>query len=1048
MLRWIVGSSLKGRFLVLALAGALLFFGSLELKKAPVDVFPEFAPPRVEVQTLCTGLNATEVESLVTVPLEQAFNGVAGIDTIRSKSVSGVSSIEMIFKDGTDVLNAEQLVSERIGTVAHQLPTWAAPPVIRPPLSATSRAMHIGVSSKTVGLLDLSNIAYWTLRSRILRVPGVANVAIWGERLDLQQVQVDPKRLKDKGVTLTQVMEAASNAVDSGLLQFTDGAVLGTGGFVDTPNQRLGLQNLPPIVTAKDLAQVAVERTNGPPVRLGEVADVVRDHPPLIGDAVINDGTGLMLVVEKFPWGNSLDIDKGVEQAIDEMRPGLQGIDIDTTIFRPATFIQAALGNLTTSMVIGALLLVLMLGLFLWDWRTALISLVAIPLSVITVGLILDAAGYTINTMILAGLVIALGDVVDDAIVDVENVFRRLKQHRADHPDATRGATARVILSASLEVRKAIIYATAIEVAAVAPVILLPGLSGSFFRPLALAYALAILASMSVALTVTPALCLILLRRGNFERRESPVVRWLQPRYTALLSRVVRHPRRAFAGAGVLLIAGIAVFPLLGASLFPEFKERGFLIHWITKPGTSLPEERRIVENVSHDLRAIPGVRNFGSHIGQAFLAEEIAGVDFGENWISVDPDVDYDSTLEAVEDVVNRYPGMFHNVETYLAERIEEVLTGSSNPITVRIFGTDLETMRAKAEEVKNAIAGVEGTVDAKVELQQDEPQLQVTVKLDAAQKYGLKPGDVRRAAGTLVAGEEVGDIYRGGKTYDVQVWSTPQTRRSVTDVQNLLLDTPSGGQVKLSDVADVAVVPVPNSIRHENAARRIDVLADVSGRDLGAVVGDIEQKLKAVQYPQGFHAELLGTYQERQAAQDRILLVAIGAAIAVLLLLQSAFRNWRMTVLAFFALPMAVVGGILAALINGGVLSLGALVGLFTVFGIAARNGIMMISHFHHLEEAEGVPFGLDLVLRGARERLRPIVMTALATGLAVLPLVVAGDIPGHEIEHPMAVVIAGGLVTSTLLNLFVLPALYLRFGRASRPAGIEESDAPQHV
>ncbi|RSM48249.1 AcrB/AcrD/AcrF family protein [Amycolatopsis balhimycina DSM 5908] len=1048
MLRWIVGSSLKGRFLVLALAGALLFFGSLQLKKSPVDVFPEFAPPRVEVQTLCVGLNTAEVESLVTVPLEQAFNGVAGIDTIRSKSVSGVSSIEMIFKQGTDVINAEQLVSERIGTVSHQLPTWAAPPVIRPPLSATSRAMHIGVSSKTVGLLDLSNIAYWTLRSRILRVPGVANVAIWGERLDLQQVQVDPKRLKAQNVTLTQVMEAASNAVDSGLLQFTNGAVLGTGGFVDTPNQRLGLQNLPPIVTTKDLAEVSVPRPDGTSVRLGDVADVLRDHPPLIGDAVINDGTGLMLVVEKFPWGNALDVDKGVEQAIDEMRPGLQGIDIDTTIFRPATFIQAALGNLTTSMVIGALLLVLMLGLFLWDWRTALISVVAIPLSVVTVGLILDSQGYTINTMILAGLVIALGDVVDDAIVDVENVFRRLKQHRAENPEATRRATARVILSASIEVRKAIIYATAIEVAAVSPVILLPGLSGSFFRPLALAYSLAILASMSVALTVTPALCLILLRKTKFERRESPVVRWLAPRYTRLLQRVVRHPYRAFAGAGVVLIAGIVVFPLLSASLFPEFKERGFLIHWITKPGTSLAEERRIVESISKDLRAIPGVRNFGSHIGQAFLAEEIAGVDFGENWISIDPDVDYESTVAAVEDVVNSYPGMFHNVETYLAERIDEVLTGSSYPITVRIFGTDLPTMRAKADEVRKLLADVPGTTDAKVELQQDEPQLQVTVNLDAAQKYGLKPGDVRRAAGTLVAGEEVGDIYRGGKTYDVQVWSTPQTRQSVTDIGNLVLDTPTNTQVKLSDVADIRVVPVPNSIRHENTARRIDVTANVSGRDLNDVVGDVQQKLRDVQYPQGFHAELLGTFQERQAAQNQILLVAIGAAVAILLLLHSAFRNWRMTVLAFVALPMAVVGGILAALINGGMLSLGALVGLFTVFGIAARNGIMLISHFHHLNEVEGMPFGVELVLRGSRERLRPIVMTALATGLAVLPLVVAGDIPGHEIEHPMAVVIAGGLVTSTLLNLFVLPALYLRFGKAGRPAEIGSSHAPQHV
>jgi CzcA family heavy metal efflux pump len=1042
MLRWIVGSSLKGRFLVLALAGALLFFGSLQLKKSPVDVFPEFAPPRVEVQTACVGLSATEVESLVTVPLEQALNGIPGLDTLRSKSVSQVSSIELIFKQGVDVMEAQQLVSERVNTVSQHLPTWAAPPMLRPPLSATGRAMQIGVSSSTVDLLTLSDMAYWTLRSRILRVPGVANVAIWGERLDMQQVQVDPKRMAANGVTLDQVMEATSNTVDAGLLQFTDGAMIGTGGYVDTPNQRIGLQNLPPIVTPKDLAQVAIDRPNLPPLKLGDVANVVREHQPLIGEAVVNGGAGLLLVVEKFPWGNALDVDKGVEQAIDELRPGLPGVDLDTTIFRPATFIDAALGNLTRSMIIGALLMILMLGLFLWNWRTALISVVAIPLSVVTVGLVLNAYGYTINTMILAGLVIALGDVVDDAIVDVENVFRRLRQHRAEHGRVGVGATARVILSASIEVRKAIIYATAIEVAAVAPVILLPGLSGSFFRPLALAYALAILASMTVALTVTPALCLILLRRAKLEHRESPVVRWLQPRYARAIAAVTREPRRAMAAVGMLVVVAVAVLPFLGSSLFPEFKERGFLIHWITKPGTSVDEERRITLQLSKDLREIPGVQNFGSHIGQAFLAEEIAGVDFGENWISIDPDVDYDETVAKVNEVVSQYPGLFRNVETYLAERIEEVLTGSSYPVTVRLFGDDLKTLHEKAEQIQAEMAKVPGIVDAQLELQQDEPQLQVVTNLDKAQQYGLKPGDVRRAAGVLVAGEEVGDIYRGGKTYDTQVWGDPKIRRSVSDIRNLLIDAPKGGQVKLQDVADITVVPVPNAIRHENGSRRLDVVANVDGRNLDAVAADVQQRLDGVQYPLGYHAELLGEFQERQAAQDQILLIAIGAAAAIICLLQAAFRSWRMTTLAFVALPMAVVGGLLAALLSGGVLSLGALVGLFTVFGIAARNGIMLISHYHHLEEEEGVPFGPGLVIRGATERLRPIVMTALATALAVLPLVVAGDIPGHEIEHPMAVVILGGLVTSTLLNLFVLPTLYLRFGRSSRG----ESHAPQ--
>ena len=449
MLRWLVGSSLKGRFLVVALAGALMFFGAAQLRDSPVDVFPEFAPPRVEVQTSCLGLSAAEVESLVTTPLEQGLNGLPGLQTMRSKSAATVSSIELIFAQGTDVLQAAQLVGERIATLSRQLPTWAAPPFIRPPLSATSRAMHIGLSSKTVNLLDLSNIAYWTIRSRLLRVPGVANVAIWGERLDMRQVEVDPQRLAANGVTLTQVMEATSNAVEAGLLQFTDGSVIGTGGFIDTPNQRLNLQHTVPIVTAEDLAQAPLERANGPPIRIGDVATVVRDHPVLIGDAIINDGPGLMLVVEKFPWGNALEVDKGVEAAIDELRPGLPGIDIDTTSFRPATFIETALRNLATSLVLGALLMMLMLGAFLYDWRTALISVVAISLALVVAALVLHWHGDTINTMILAGFVIALGDVVDDAIVDVENVLRRLREQRRR---GSRIPAYRIILDASIEV--------------------------------------------------------------------------------------------------------------------------------------------------------------------------------------------------------------------------------------------------------------------------------------------------------------------------------------------------------------------------------------------------------------------------------------------------------------------------------------------------------------------------------------------------------------------------------------------------------------------
>jgi CzcA family heavy metal efflux pump len=1038
MMRWVVGSSLKFRFLVVAVAAAMVLLGVGQLRQLPVDVFPEFAPPRVEIQTACVGLSASEVEALVTTPIEETLNGLPGLETLRSKSVGQLSSIELIFERGTDLLEARQVVQERLATVVPTLPTWAAPPFIMQPLSATSRVMKIGLSSDSLSTIDMSMIAYWKLRARLLRVPGVANVAIWGERLHMLQVQVDPERLKRNQVSLDDVMGVTADALDAGILRYSDGAVIGTGGFIDTPNQRLGVRHVLPIATPDDLAKVTVERRGGKALRLGDVADVVVDHQPLIGDAVINDGPGLMLIVEKLPWGNTLEVTRGVEAAIDEMRPGLPGMEIDTTIFRPATFVEEAIANLSRALLLGSLLVILILVLFLYDWRAAVISAVAIPLSLLAAGYVLFLREATINTMILAGLVISVGVVVDDAIIDVENIVRRLRQHRLATGDRSLAATSRIVLSSSLEVRSAIVYATLIDVVAVIPVFFMEGLTGAFFRPLALSYALAVLASMVVALTVTPALSLLLLHRSPLERRQSPVVRWLQRGYAAVLGRVLRSPRPAMALVVVVVLLGLGVLPALGQSLLPDFKERDFLMHWVTAPGTSHPEEVRITTAASKELRAIPGVRNFGAHIGQALMADEVVGIDFGENWISVDPAVDYDQTLGEVQEVVEGYPGLRRDVQTYLKERIREVLTGGGEAIIIRISGPDLQVLRDKAEEVRQAVAGVDGVVEDHVDLQKDVPQVDVQVDLEKARRYGIKPGDVRRAAATLMAGEEVGDIFRDGKAYDVQVWSRPGIRRSLTDIRELLLDTPGGGHVRLAEVAEVAIRPTPNAIEREAGTRKIDVGANVRDRDLGAVVGDVEDRLAAVEFPLGYSVELLGEFTERQAATQRLRGYAIAAGVGVLLLLVLAFRSWRLGLMAFLALPMALVGGLIGAYLGGGVISLGSLVGFFTVLGIVARNGIMLITHCQHLEREEGEPFGPALVLRGATERLSPILMTALATALALVPLAVAGDLPGHEIEYPMAMVILGGLVTATLLNLFVVPSLYLRFGRGRGTTG----------
>ncbi len=1033
MIRSIVAASLRFRFIVVAISAAMLLLGIRQIPSMAVDVFPEFAPEREEIQTICLGLSAQEVEALVTVPLEQELNGVAGLDLMRSKSIADLSSIELLFKPGTDILRARQLVQERIATVIPNLPTWAAPPVLMPPVSVTGRFMKIGLSSKTISLTDMSMTAYWTIRARLLRVPGVANVAIWGERIKMPQVRVDPERMHAHDVSLNQVMEVTADALDVGILYFSHGAVIGTGGFIDTPNQRLGIRSVSPLVRPQDLAQVPISdrrKVDGTPLVLRDVADVVEDTWPLFGDAVINDGPGLMLVVFKYPWANTLQATRDVEAALAELRPGLPGLEIDSSIFRPADFIQLAFDNLTRALVLGCVLVMMVLAAFLFEWRTALISLVAIPLSLVAGGLVLLARGATLNTMILAGFVIAVGVVVDDAIIDVENIVRRLRQHRAA---GSARSTASVILEASLEVRQAIIHATLIDAVVLVPVFFMGGVSGAFFQPMAVSYALAVLASMGVALTLTPVLCLMLLRKAPITRREPPLMRWLKGVYQPVLDGILHRPRPVFIATALIMFAGVAVLPWLGESLFPQFKERDFLMHWITKPGTSVAEERRMATRASRELRSIPGVRNFGSHIGQALLADEVNGVNFGENWISVDPAVDYDKTVAAIEGVVSGYPGLFHNVETYLNESIDEVLSGSKETFVVRIYGPDLKGIHVKADEVEHALAKIPGIVDLHVQLQSEVPEVQVTVNLAAAQRYGIKPGDVRRASATLLQGEEVGDVFRDGKAYDVNVWSTPETRHSLTSIRKLPIDTPGHGHVRLGDVADVRVAPAQSVIYRENDSRRIDVGGNVRGRDLGSVMDELEDRLEKVKFPLGYHAVLLGEYAERQAAQTRLFIFAAGAALGVFLILLASFENARLAVLGFLTLPSALVGGLLATYFTGEVISLGSLVGFLTVFGIAARNQIMLISHYQHLERYEGETFGLALAVRGGRERLSPILMTALATALALVPLVASGAIPGHEIEYPMAIVILGGLITSTLLNLFVVPSLY--FNRSRR-------------
>ncbi len=1029
-MNWIVRTALNLRVVVVALGVVFMIAGIRTIGSTPLDVFPEFAPPLVEIQTEAPGLSTVEVESLISVPIENALNGTSWLKTLRSKSVLGLSSVVLIFQEGTDLLRARQLVQERLAVVAPRLPSVARPPVILSPLSSTSRCMKIGVSSATLSQMELTDLARWTIRPRLMSVSGVANVASWGERDRQLQVLVDPERLDAHGVTLDDVVRVSGEAVAPG-----------AGGFVDTPNQRLPVAHAPAIEDAEDLARVPVAIRNGSALELGSVAEVREGFPPPIGDAVINDVPGLLLIVEKQPWGNTVEVTKGVEAAVEALRPGLSGIDIDTTIFRPATFVERAISNLQHALVVGCILVIVVLFAFLFEWRTALISLLAIPLSLVAALLVLHYWGATINTMVLAGLVLALGEVVDDAIIDVENIVRRLRLNRELAEPETPFL---VVLKASIEVRSAIVYATMIVCLVFLPIFMLEGLSGSFFRPLAVAYVLAVLASLGVALTLTPALSLLLLPRAAGEHRESPLTRVLKNWYRAILPRLISRPLWAATTALVVLVATAAAFPFLGEEFLPEFKETDFLMHWVGKPGTSLDAMTRITIQASKEMRSVPGVRNFGSHIGRAEVADEVVGPNFAELWISIDPDADYDATVGKVQSIVDGYPGLTRDLLTYLKERIKEVLTGSSASVVVRIYGPELDGLRSKAGEVKTTIESVPGVTNLKVEQQVLVPQIEARLKPDAATRFGLTPGGVRRSAVTLVKGTKVGELYDGQKIVEVAVWGDESVRDDLESLRRAQIDTPSGARVPLGEVADLRIAPAPNVVQRESASRRIDVTCDVKGRDLGTVAREIEAKVKGLPFDRGYHPEFLGEYAARQASQRRLVALAGLSLLGIVLILYADFRSAKMTALVVASFPFALVGGVVAAFLTGGVLSLGSLVGFVTVLGIAARNGIMLVSHYRHLEEEEGVPFGPELVLRGSLERLAPILMTAAVTALALVPVVVSGVRPGQEIEHPMAVVIVGGLVSSTALNLFLMPALYLLVRRKDRPPAEQHAEA----
>ena len=1029
MLNNIIDSSVRLRVLIVALAAMLLAAGLWRLRDVTLDVIPEFSTMSLQVSTEALGLSTSEVESLITVPMEaDLLNGVPWLRSIESESITGLSSIEMFFAPGTDLLKARQMVQERL-VQAHALPNVSSPPILMQPISSASRILNIGLSSKSVSLIDMSVQARWNIVPRLVGVPGVANVSVWGLRNRQLQVQVDPARLHSKGVTLEQIVKTAGESVWASPLTFLNSSTPGSGGFIDTPNQRLGVRHISPTISAESFAKVPVFGTT---VALGEVTTVVEDSQPLIGDAILKDGPGLMLVVEKFPGANTIEVTRGVEKALAELQQGLKGVEIDTSIYRPASFIERAEKNLAIAITVAYVLLLVALFTLMGSWRAALVAALAVPLSLFAAGLVLHMRGVNVNMMVVAGLLLAIVVVVDDAVHDVGNILRRLRQTRDDGKNVP---AVSLIIAAVMEVRRPMLFATLIIVLATVPVFFMTGSSVAFFEPLAWSYLLAVVASMVVALIATPALSVVLLdgspaNGGN----GSGIVGRLQGGYERIAAGTLRLAMPALLVALVSIPAAYLIWTQMERSLVPSFKETDVLIEWTGSSGTSLTAMNRSTTALIKDLRAIKGVRNAAAHVGRAVLADDAKDVNSAEIWVSIDPAADYDDTMDAMREVITQYPGMQGELTTFLSKKLRGALTGADDQITVRVYGHDVGIIRAKAEEIKGVLSKIDGIQNARAELAEDKTTIEVKVDLEKARAYGLKPGDVRRAASSMVAGITVGALFEDQKVFDVVVWGVPEVRANLATIRDLLIDvdTPKGTQVRLSDVADVTTVSAPGVIRRHGVSRRIDISADVNEDfDLATVSREAARRIKEVNFPFEYHAQVLGEHFSRRASLKSLGSYLAGAALVSFLVLQAALGSWRLALLSILSIPLTVLGCLVAVAIGGGEFTLGSLLGIGGAMALSARNGILLVRHFHHLEKTGAESFGEALVLRGVRERFMPIATSALALMLFFLPFVLLGNTAGLEIVHPMAVAVLGGILASTLITLGVIPALFQRFG-----------------
>jgi len=1026
LIRW----SLQYRAVVVALSVAFLAYGVFVAKDMPLDVLPDLTAPTVTILVEGPGMVPTEMESLVTFPIESAMNGAAGVRRVRSATAVGVAIIWVEFEWGEDIHRARQIVTEKLNLAAAGLPPTVERPYLAPISSIMGEILFITLESDRHSPLEVRTVADTVVRRRLLAVPGVSQVIPTGGGQKQYQVLVDPVRLRQFNVTLDQVETALRQSNRNS-----------SAGFRVAGGQEYLIQGLGRVATIGDIGQIAVTARQGRPVFVRDVATVQINPALKRGEGSHKAEPAVILGIQKQPGANTLALTRALDQTLNDIEHTLpQGMQIDRQVFRQADFIERALDNLRTALAEGALLVIVVVLLFLVNIRAAAITLLAIPLSLLAAVFGLKWMGLTINTMSLGGLAIAIGELVDDAIVDVENVVRRLRQN-AQLPDGERGKPAEVIYRASCEIRGSVVFATLIVGLVFLPLFFLTSIEGRLLRPLGLAYVIALFASLVVALTVTPALCSFLLPRASsvLAGHEPWLVQQVKRLYQPVLNWSLNHSRFVIAAAILLLAVALSTFPFMGRAFLPEFNEGTLTISAVTVPGTSLAESDQLGNALERILLSVPEVASTARRTGRAELDEHVQGVESAEIDVTLKmKERPKHAVLEEIREKVTLLPGMNVTIGQPISHRIDHMLSGTRANIAVKIFGDDLVAIRELAKQVQSVMGTVPGVVDLSLEQQTDIPTMRVKVDPVLTARLGLQAGQVADTVQTAFAGKEVSQVLEGQVSFPMVLLYQTGPIEQVRQIRDTLIDSPSGPRVPLGSVADIREDRGPNFIMREGVQRRIVVQCNVADRDLRSVVNDIQSRVSSsVTLPSGYRVEYGGQFESEASASQKLLLLSALAIVGILLILMTAFKSFQDALVIMLNLPFALVGGIAGVFLSGGVLSVASIIGFITLFGIATRNGIMLVSHIRHLLEVEGETDMRRAILRGAAERVSPILMTALAAGLALIPVAMGAGKPGSEIQAPMAMVILSGLFTSTLLNMIVIPSVLSRVSKREAQA-----------